>query len=523
MGDPPGQLPDRLHLLRLAQRLLGGGAARRLTVEILGAHEGQPGERDEEGGRRQAEDQVTGQKIEPLPPYRVDMDAGADVERKTVELADRISAVRSVDLRRRRIESAVRIARDALHEAATGIELDVERDRAGIAGENDAVGPDHREIAALDACQALVEIVEVARPNRNHDDSGECAAGIEAPSAHREEPHVRDPGGENPPDIGADVVFEVGAEISPVRHVQVRRRRMAERRHQGTTLAIDDPDLVHRRQRPRHLPELKMQLLRAADLFVRRVASDRLDAGEGDAEGLKDLRHLLADDVERAFDAFVGECEARPVGADCEIGEQRRRHQDCRHQHPSQQTNGAWVARFHLSPDLPVDRSDPGARLACGIDFGGRFHRAPAQVQPRHDRRSSPPDPAEPFEGISRTHQMVGHKCRGFKARARCSAAGKRLCAAAGAAENFWTRRRPPIGRICRCNEDRCNEDRLPLRLAPRPGMVSIGTVSTGMISGSLSLSRRRTGRSVVTRPQGGRTCCRPLPRSCATFSSSSP
>ena len=37
-----------------------------------------------------------------------------------------------------------------------------------------------------------------------------------------------------------------------------------------------------------------MQLLRVADLFVRLIANDRLDAGKGDAEGLEDLLHLLA-------------------------------------------------------------------------------------------------------------------------------------------------------------------------------------------------------------------------------------
>ena len=64
---PPVSWPIGLHLLRLAQRLLGGGAARGLPVKSLGAHERQPRERDEEGGRRHAEEQMAAQKSRATP------------------------------------------------------------------------------------------------------------------------------------------------------------------------------------------------------------------------------------------------------------------------------------------------------------------------------------------------------------------------------------------------------------------------------------------------------------------------
>ena len=156
-------------------RSVSSAAARRAASRwsVFGAHQRQPGERDEEGGRRQAEEQMAAQKVEPLLSDLVDPDAGAHIEREPVELANGEPAVRAVDLGHRRIVTAVRIARDALHEAAAGIELDVQRHRAGIAGEDDAVGPHHRVAAALHARQALVEIMEIARSNRNHDDAGE--------------------------------------------------------------------------------------------------------------------------------------------------------------------------------------------------------------------------------------------------------------------------------------------------------------------------------------------------------------
>ena len=219
-----------------------------------------------------------------------------------------------------------------------------------------------------------------------------------------------------------------------------------------------------------------MQLLRAADPFVRHIAGDRFDPVEGDVERLEDLRHLLADDVERAFDALVREREARSVGADCEIGEQRRRHQDCRHQHPSQQTNGAWVVRFHLSP-VPDDRSDPGARLASS--FARLWSRVPS-----HARAASGRDamvighlrPAPAFGERFRTHRMVGYKCRRFKAPARCSAAGMWL-AHRRMAENFETSAtpdRPAVGAMNGVSSPRspCDRDGLDRGSFDRDGFA---------------------------------------------------
>ena len=81
MGDAAGELSERFEALPVLQRLLGLHAPVRLGMKVPGPPQRQRQNEKQQGGGRQAEDQVLAHGGEPARPDRRRLESGADIDR----------------------------------------------------------------------------------------------------------------------------------------------------------------------------------------------------------------------------------------------------------------------------------------------------------------------------------------------------------------------------------------------------------------------------------------------------------
>ena len=193
--DAAGQLADRLHLLRLPQRLLGAFAPLAFVVELARTPHGQEYQRQQNDRGGDAEVKMRRHRAQPVGDDRVGLHAVGHVEIRVTELAEGDAALRAVDRIVGGDGAAVGHARDVEREPAVGRKFRQVMRRGGMARENGAVGARQREADLVPVARQLrVELGKHLRRHRHHDDAGEFAVARRPAPADAEEralPHAR--------------------------------------------------------------------------------------------------------------------------------------------------------------------------------------------------------------------------------------------------------------------------------------------------------------------------------------------
>ena len=309
-----GQLADRLHLLRLPQRLLGELAPRHLGVEGLRAPQGQQHQREQKESRRRAEEQVGRERPQPVGVDIPQLDAGGRIEARHIQLAHADAPVDAVDRLARGGDAALRVVGENVHESA--LRIDPGDGRRRIAAEDIAVGLEDDIVAAVVVGEARVKLGEDAGLDRDDDDARELSV-LQRPAATDADVG---PGGEtrleHRSDEGAGVLAHLRLEEVAVGDVLVRREPA-----EPAELTTGRPFLSNILMALTAVVAFSSSCslacrlgVRCPDLLVGHAADDRIDAGEIERDGFEDRIGLLGQDVQPRPQFLVGMREGVVVG-----------------------------------------------------------------------------------------------------------------------------------------------------------------------------------------------------------------
>ena len=164
--DAARQPADRLHLLRLAERLLGRFAAADLLLQTFAAAKRDEAKDNERERRRQPEDQMAPHVAHPGARHGVGFDADRNI--KIGQLLQSLvheDTDAAVDSGRRRDQPGDRVDGDSLEERRIGRQALLAAGRFGIAHQ-------HRAVAAQQCCdpgrrKLGIELAEILRRDRN--------------------------------------------------------------------------------------------------------------------------------------------------------------------------------------------------------------------------------------------------------------------------------------------------------------------------------------------------------------------
>ena len=170
MCDAARQLSDGLQTLGLPQRGLRGLAAFRFGMQPPRAPQRDADDDQEQQRRRQAEDQMARHGRKPFAPNRRAVDAGDDVDRKSLELAIADPPLDPIDLgSRNRLDHAFPTLRDRAVQTAPRFQSLPVAAPLRITSEKFTVRTDQRIEAAGAASDDRIELLEIAREDSGCD------------------------------------------------------------------------------------------------------------------------------------------------------------------------------------------------------------------------------------------------------------------------------------------------------------------------------------------------------------------
>ena len=247
MRDAAGELADRFHFLRLAQRFLGEAALVDLRVEALrSAQDYEQGQEEQQGGGK-AEDEMRRHLSDPFLANGGGGDARRQIEGRIPETARREAPGHAVDGRSGRIEAAPGIGCDRSPESGAFAQLVRRARRRGwIAGKQGAVIADERIFLLRPGGECGVEIGEAARRNRDHDNRCERAVAEDASADGKVGLRAVDRR-IDPAVIGSRAASLMGADEIPVVETD-RRWRFDRGSGQGVPVGVVDPDRLRDRK-----------------------------------------------------------------------------------------------------------------------------------------------------------------------------------------------------------------------------------------------------------------------------------
>ena len=361
-GDAGGELADRIHLLRLAQALLGDLAPHFLVAQPgqrLGLAMGPTRRHHRQGkqhqGRRHAEDQVLGHAVDPVGADGLQGIAMHDIDRQVGQPAVGEQPADAVERRLRRlVEAGLRGCDDGAQEARLGRQAG--GSAAGrVAHQELAIGADdgRREVAALRCLGELLQ--EIARLDGDGDHAGEATVHRLPALAVLEEGDVVDPPAQGFADEALGRAVAMGRKVGAVAVGGVGRHGIDIGRRHRMALLVEHPDVLDLRQRiDQVLQRVVDRALVGAEGLVGSIVEQFGHVGRHQDVDLEGSAHVDVQQIERTADALFGLPEGVTVGQPGGAEEEQQRHQKRRRRPQHRGLGGGAPAQ---TPDPAVDDS----------------------------------------------------------------------------------------------------------------------------------------------------------------------
>ena len=326
MGDAAGQLPDRLHLLRLAQAGLGRFPPLGFGIKLVGPSHRQQDQHHKERGRGNSEHQIARHVPQPALHDVPRRQAGSDIERESLEPARGKAPFDPVHAGNRGVLSALRTARDQLAEAGRGIELDACDGRHRVARQHRAVFPDQPKARAGAFGQWCVEPFEGGGRDRNLGSPGKCPGTVRPPFADRKNQFSRRLDAQHIADVKARIVCQLALQPGPFGCIGGGRQRKEQRGDDRVSFRVQDPDRSDIGKRADELLEALAQFGRVgAQRPLGASARDLLDAVEGHGDRAEHPQRVFGGKIQRLPDLVIGALEGGAVIGPRRIAKQQQR------------------------------------------------------------------------------------------------------------------------------------------------------------------------------------------------------